>query len=110
MYADYNYYTDVLKLNKLNENDFNIYAEKASDYMDYITLRRVQQRSDDGRVKKCCCYIAEIMKKHSNGKSITTEKSGNWSASYNNVSKVSELNECTYVYLAPMGLMYRGIG
>lgn len=110
MYADYEYYRDMFGLNKLTEPEFILYGTKASDYVDYVTLGRAGGYAEHVNVKKCCCCLAEILKKHSKGKSITSEKSGNWSASYNNVSKTSELSECVRIYLAPLGLLYRGIG
>lgn len=110
MYADYQYYSDNLKLSKLKEQEYYEYAEKASAYIDYITLGRAISYKDNDNVKKCCCYIAEIFKRYKAGKVISSEKSGNWSASYNNTSKASELSECVKIYLAPLGLLYRGIG
>lgn len=52
MYADYQYYSDNLKLSKLKEQEYYEYAEKASAYIDYITLGRAISYKDNDNLKK----------------------------------------------------------
>lgn len=64
MYADYSYYTESFGGKSLSEEEFPVYAQRASDFLDYITRRRLVDNlppgeTDLGRVKRACCAVAD---------------------------------------------------
>ena len=67
MYAEYSYYTDSYGGRALSEDEFPEYAERASDFLNYITRKRLvdnlpSDQTDLGRIKRACCAVAEKMK------------------------------------------------
>lgn len=64
MYAEYSDYTDSYGGHELTEDEFPTYAQRASDFLDYITRRRLEgnlpsSQTDLGRIKRACCAVAE---------------------------------------------------
>ena len=109
-YADYNFYKNEF-LGTLTAEEFAPRAERASDYIDFVTFGRAT--ADDERVKKCCCAIADTEAKYDNGGEKTSENIDGYSVTYvAGVSKTQSRSEAVYNtalrYL--MELMYRGCG
>ena len=64
MYAEYSYYTDSYGGRALSEDEFPEYAERASDFLNYITRKRLvdnlpSDQTDLGHIKRACCAVAE---------------------------------------------------
>lgn len=64
-YSDYTFYTDSFFGDVLTKDNFNRFAERASDFMDTITFKRLvdglpSDAWDAKRVQKCVCALAEI--------------------------------------------------
>lgn len=77
-YADYTFYTTVFYGNKIPEQEYPYFAERASEYIDSLTFLA----ADDTRLGKACCACAEIMYSAQPDKQITSEKVGDYSVSY----------------------------
>lgn len=117
-FADYNYYIEVYKGASLTENDFPMLAERASDYLTYITYGRV---TDGDNVKRAVCALAEayevIFKAQSMASSdsgeIASQTVGSYSVTYRSSADLAqsqrkELYKIAQMYLGNTGLLYRG--
>lgn len=107
-YSNYAYYTDVF-LGEMSEEDYKPRAERASEYIDYVTFDRAA--ADDENVKKCCCAIADAIYLYDNGGGKSGETIDGYSVSYaSGVSKTESRSEAIYNtalrYLSEY--MYRG--
>lgn len=128
-YADYTYYSTVYMGASLTEDTFPSFAEKASAYVDYVTMGRAKNAAGDAAdaVKNAVCALCEIINDSSklNAVSTETERSvssetvGAWTRSFGsrNVSGTdvqlieSRKRESVAMYLAPYGLLRaRGYG
>lgn len=121
-YADYDFYKNVYFGNKIDEPSFNQLAERAAEYMSYITYGKSDNALDDmtlTMVKKCNCAVAELLSEYgSNDYDIVTKSSesvGSWSVSYatggsgNSRTLLSLIVSKMSVYLMNTGLMYMGV-
>ena len=117
-FADYNYYIEVYKGASLTENDFSMLAERASDYLTYITYGRA---TDGDNVKRAVCALAEayavIFKAQSMASSdsgeIASQTVGSYSVTYRSSADLAEsqrkeLYKIAQMYLGNTGLLYRG--
>lgn len=128
-YADYTYYSTVYMGASLTEDTFPSFAEKASAYVDYVTMGRAKNAAGDAAdaVKNAVCALCEIINDSSklNAVSTETERSvssetvGAWTRTFGsrNVSGTdvqlieSRKREAVAMYLAPYGLLRaRGYG
>lgn len=120
-YADYGYYVAAYRGDVLTESNFDKYAERASDYIDYITSGQAANYNDShDLVKKCCCAMAEQQLGISNARllsengEIASETVGSHSVSYRSGAEtVVELEKGMWSialqYLTRTGLLYRGV-
>ncbi len=67
MYIDYDFYKNVYKGDKLSEETFDRYAEKAENIISRYTFDRVKEGTINSypigvrtRIKKCACELAEF--------------------------------------------------
>lgn len=128
MYADYEYYIETFYGNVLTSENFDRYASKAGDFIDYITFGKAASNADLPAVKKCCCALAEqymaieavkvaASAKVTSDGIIASETVGSHSRSFRNgvdgaqaVSAAeAELGNIARRYLLPTGLLYRGV-
>lgn len=58
-YADYDFYKNEYLGRAITEDDFPRFALRGSQYIDYITQGRAEDRADLEAVKMCCCELAE---------------------------------------------------
>lgn len=132
-YADYSYYTTEFLGNTVPEEDFPRMAERASEYVDYITQGRAANNADLPSVKKSVCALAELYLSSeqaakdaaaagasAEGGALASEIVGSWSQSYHSRAELSKLameistqsSQQLYSvaarYLAHTGLLYRG--
>lgn len=112
VYADYSFYTSMFHGNTIDEADFPRLAQRASRFLDYYTMNRAKDYTEDNAVKYACCALAEtyLMTEKTGAKSgIASESVGSYSVSYraDNAAK-SELANVARQYLAFTGLLYRG--
>ena len=60
MYASYDFYTNEFYGNVIESTDWDKYASRASDYIDYITGGKAKTYDDvNGNLAKACCAVAE---------------------------------------------------
>ncbi len=67
MYADYEFYKNTYKGNKISPEEFENLAERASDFLDYITRGRLENgvpsaEKDAVKIRKACCAVADAYK------------------------------------------------
>lgn len=121
MYATYNDYVSIYYGNAIEADDFDKYASRASDYIDYLTMGKAKTFNDvDNALAKACCAIAE---KIANADSITasvgvaeiaSETVGSHSVSYRSSAELkagldAAMLAAAQMYLTSTGLLYRGV-
>lgn len=121
MYATYAFYTDEFFGSVISEEDFDKYATRASDYIDYLTMGKAKAYEDtNGALAKACCAVAEQI---ANSDSITasigvaeiaSETVGSHSVSYRSSVELkagldAAMLSAAQMYLTPTGLLYRGV-
>ena len=101
-YVTYEFYQDVYKGNAVPSSDFERLAERASDYLDYITRGKATDMADDKRLQKAACAVAEALQTNEQGGDVASQSVGSWSRSYTKVSKSDEerLLEAVRMYLS----------
>lgn len=118
-YCDYQYYSVTYMGSKLSAADFAVMAERASDYIDYITANRVPADVPEA-VKKACCAISEEMFSAEKANAdfgpgvMASQTVGSWSATFRSPSELTEaqtikLKQIAERYLVHTGLLYRGM-
>ena len=121
MYADYTFYAGEFYGTVVKTEDWNKYASRASDYIDYITGGKAKTYEDtDGALAKACCAVAEqmaISESISDSMSVAglaSETVGSHSVTYRSESEIhagmkAAMLNAAQTYLFPTGLLYRGI-
>lgn len=122
-YADFGFYISEYNGSKLDEGGFYPMADRASAYVDYVTMRRAKTARGDAlhAVKCAVCAIAEEIANgetlsetaFASGSTVASETIGNWSRSYTNKAVSSadmqlleaRKREKAVMYLAPYGLL-----
>lgn len=118
-YSDYQFYTGTYMGNEIPAADFAVLAERASEYIDYLTINRVPAAVPTA-VKKACCAIAEQLYNaqktdaETGGGALASQSVGSWSASYRSLAELTAGREETMRnvavrYLVHTGLLYRGM-
>lgn len=116
MYADFEYYKNSFHGTEITEEGFPHYAERASEYIEYITRGKA---TEIDAVKKATCAIADHYYIASKANDTTmngakaSETVGSWSVSYRDTTQLSaSIESGAYAiatrYLAHTGLLYRG--
>ena len=120
-YATYNFYTSVYYGDMLDEAGFNKFASRASDYIDRVTFGRAAKYTDDNDyLAKACCAAADQLSMIESARmnvrdgDVASESVGSHSISYRSgvetgVALEKQLYGVVLGYLAPTGLMYRGV-
>ncbi len=127
IYADYAFYTDEFYGDAIQEDSYDRYASRASDYIDQITMNRAQDYvilhpDKSVSVKKACCALAEQYMQIYNartgamadGGEIASESVGSHSVSYRSGLETAaileaDLRKIATSFLGLTGLLYRGI-
>lgn len=121
MYADYSFYTDEFYGTVIPPEEWNKYASRASDYIDYITSGKAKTYEDvNGSLAKACCAVAEqmaISESISSSMSVAglaSESVGSHSVTYRSESEIhasmkQAMLNAAQMYLFPTGLLYRGV-
>lgn len=111
-YADYQYYTDTYKGNTIPQSVFDQKAQRASEYLHYITYGRAKDNMTtyEEEIKMACCAIAEdYYQNGDNEDHIISESVGGHSVSYDRaVSSKSKMRKAK-MYLFDTGLLYAGV-
>lgn len=127
-YADYGYYTEVFRGNSVSAEAFDRLAERASEYIDYLTNGKACASFPE--VKKACCALAEVELANERAKEavasaaasdgLASESVGSWSRSYHSAATLAsqsveatdalsrQMYNVAFRYLAHTGLLYRG--
>lgn len=77
-YADYDFYIYDYFGERIPEEDFKYFSERASEYIDGLIFDEPEEIT----LKKACCACAEIMYSAQTENQITAEKVGDYSVSY----------------------------
>lgn len=117
MYAEREFYTSVYRGDVIPSDKHDKFNQKASVYIDYITLNRVKKlETIPDEVKFATCSVMDYMYQLTNGTGLlplqnkTSESVGDYSVSYKQSNKEIETlyYRAAKEYLAHTGLMYRG--
>lgn len=119
MYADYTFYVDEYLGSMIHEADWNKYATRASDYIDYITGGKAAGYDDvNNNLAKACCAVAEQIAVSdtisASVAGVASETVGSHSVSYRSQAEIkagaqSAMLSAAQMYLFPTGLLYRGV-
>lgn len=121
MYATFTFYSDVYYGNMIVAEDWNRYATRASDYIDYITGNKAKDYNDtNGWLAKACCAIADqlcVADSISSSMSVAglaSESVGSHSVSYRSETEIqagtkAAMLNAAHTYLFQTGLLYRGV-
>ena len=122
-YADFEYYKSEYRGSTIAEADFPMLSERASEYIDYITMGMAANNAALPQVKKACCSLAENYQVIEKAKAaavsdtgeLKSQSVGGWSQSYQTSGDVasqyqSQLYTVAQRYLVTTGLLYRGGG
>lgn len=112
MYADYDFYVGQYFGTAITENDFPRLSLRASQFLDYYTMNRAKDYTQDDAVKYACCAVAEAylaVEQSQAKRGISSESVGSYSVSYRDDQTAnSALANAAKQYLAFTGLLYRG--
>ena len=114
-YATFTFYRDIFKgVAITDEERFVPLAERASEYIDYITFERAADNGGVDAIKRACCAIVDVYDKYENGGGVVSEKVGNHTINYAvGVSTMKtedqKLYDVAYRYLIHTGLLYMGV-
>ena len=107
-YADFSYYKNVYR-GTLSEAEFVRLSERASDYIDgrtqYILKKAGITADMEERVRKACCALAETIHGNEKGGVKTSEKVGDYSATFGTVTQRSaeqRLDDTIQLYLVDL--------
>lgn len=121
VYADFDFYVNSFGGTFFQtEEAFNPCAIRASLYLDELTLGRAEANAELERVKLACCAIAEqvsiIMEAEASAGTgaMRSQSVGSFSVTYSTTEEIvahakAQIGELARLYLAPTGLLYRGI-
>ena len=114
-YATYEYYASGYRGNAIPETDFERLAERATEYIDYVTFGRSQAYEDaKDLLKKACCAVADAYFLIDHGGGVVSETVGKISRNYAaGVSTAPTEEQRLYTavsrYLLYEGLLYLGV-
>ena len=118
-YATYSFYIDSWHGDELTSAEFDKYADRASDYIDRVTLNKAKSYNDvDNLLKKACCAASEQLKAIGAARTlpaeVASETVGSHSVTYRSNAETvkgleAQLYQIVLGYLAATGLMYRGV-
>lgn len=122
MYADFSYYTTTYGGTFFQtEEAYNPCANRATLYIDELTLGRAEANAENERVKLACCAIAEqvsiIMEAEADvatTKGMKSQSVGSFSVTYSTAEELAshakaQIGELARLYLGSTGLLYRGV-
>lgn len=88
-YADFTFYKDNYYGAVVSAEEWPRVAERASEYIDYITSGRAANNAVLPEVKKACCAVADVCAELEAAKAasagngaLASQSVGSWSASY----------------------------
>lgn len=111
-YATFDYYAEAYH-GSMPEECFQVAADRATGFMDYVTFLRVAKKADDENVKRCCCAMADLYHQYeltrsetlnlisgetttdgNDGKDIKSETVGGFSRTFvTNVERITALKQ-----------------
>lgn len=121
IYADMDFYQLEYFGQKIEQQNFDRLAMRASTYIDHMTMGRAERAADLAAVKMCCCALAEQFARieaceaqSSGGKELKSQTVGAWSQTYKSGMELElearkRLPGIVYEYLGHTGLLYRGV-
>lgn len=120
-YATYEFYVETYHGTALDQTTFEAMADRASDYIDNLTMYKAQVYNDaKGMLAKACCCAAEEFpavleaRASASGGELASEHVGSYSVSYRSGAEVyaermKMLKADVEGYLMGTGLLYRGV-
>lgn len=113
-YADYMYYLESYH-GVMPAADFSRHCERASDYLDRITIGRAELNRENDALKRACCAVADAMLLCEKGGGVISSESNDgvtvtYATSVSNMpSDNQRLYEAAASCLAWTGLLFRGV-
>jgi hypothetical protein len=116
-YADYDFYKGSFFGNAISSlSDFNRLAERASEYLDYITMQPAGGLPREVSVRKACCALAEAYqvaeKSHDDAISdtgpVSAQTVGRYSVSYQSRADITREYETRLYSIAQKHLAFTG--
>lgn len=86
-YVDYEFYKNTYLGNAVPEADFNRLAQRASEYIDWITRGKAADMADNENVMKAACAVAEAVQTNEQGGDVVSQSVGSWSRSFSKTAK-----------------------
>lgn len=116
MTVDYQFYKETFH-GQMNESDFARLSVYASAYIDELTMGRVSDQLSENtmqRVKMAFCAVADAYHLNEQGGGVASETNDGISVTYvagTGAAKSEDrrLYEAAVLFLAPTGLLYRGV-
>ncbi|MBQ0067180.1 MAG: hypothetical protein KBS60_03185 [Phascolarctobacterium sp.] len=120
-YCGYDFYFNDFYGTKIDGESFPRLAQKASDYIDFLTLGRAKNHSEDPRLKRAVCALAEVYQEIEQAESVTasgevaSESVGSHSITYRSSAETiqglnAKLKTVADMYLIGMSWNTRAIG
>ncbi len=115
-YATFEDYTTIYFGNVVPETEFARVSERASEYLEYVTYKKIETVEITKDIVKCTCALIEVIYKHEQTLACgdlqkASEKVGEYSVSYmatSNTTLENKQAEIVRRYLSDTGLLYRG--
>lgn len=105
-YANYSFYKNTYKGNKISEADFDRLSERASDYIDkrtdYVLHKSGIPPDMEIRIQKCCCAVAETYQSCESGGVKVAESVDGYSVSYAQRTADQRLDDDVQLYIADL--------
>jgi hypothetical protein len=111
--VDYDFYTKKWQ-GELTQDKFNLYLTKVAQYVDYVTINRINDDNIIDNVKFCICELIDFYNQVSlNNDNIISEKIGDVQVQYNNNTQSeilsAQYNICLKWLVRPVNFMYKGV-
>ena len=111
-YAEYSFYVNEYG-GSLPEETFKKHIRKASAYVDYITMGRINNTllmKYSELISLAACSVVDVIHDEACGGELSSQTVGPWTRTYKGSGKTADQKkyESAEVYLLPTGLLYRG--
>lgn len=111
-YADYSFYTDTYRGQKLSEADFLRLLVHADAYLDAVTFARAANAPLSDAIRLAACAVAEALYTAESQSNIKSESVGKYAVVYRDEGAKTALSRSLYAaaerFLSETGLLYSG--
>lgn len=106
----------------MDEADFLRFSEAASDFIDFVTFYRINDklladRTASDKIKRACCACADVMREQNENGNVSQEHVGNHSLTFSVPTKAAVYSArlsavkmyLSEIYSDGVKIMYRGV-